>query len=101
MGLLDKVKSGAEQAAAMAKSGAEKAKEEFGEAKTKRELGQTYEEFGKTAFDLVESGAISHADLAAGAERIRSLRAALVAEETSAATATTPPPSDQPPAMPS
>jgi hypothetical protein len=99
MGLLDKVKSGAEQAAAMAKSGAEKAKEEFEEAKTKRELGQAYEELGKTAFALLEKGTISHADLSARAERVRSLKAELEAEEAPAASASGP--SDQPPATPS
>src|SRR3972149_7005437 len=70
MGFLDKVKSGAEQVAA-------KTKEEAKELQTKRELGQAYDEFGKAAYELVARGEISHAELEAGAERIRSLRARL------------------------
>ena len=96
MGLLDKVKAGAEQAAA-------RAKEELEEAKSKRELGQAYGELGRTAFDLVERGEISHTELSAGAERIRALKAQLETEEAAAAPAgeTEPPPSGAPPAMPS
>ena len=49
MGFLDKAKAAAEQAAS-------KAKETAGELQTKRELGQAYDELGRTTFDLVESG---------------------------------------------
>jgi len=103
MGFLDKVKSGAEQAAA-------KAKEEAKELQTKRELGQVYDEFGKAAYELVARGEISHAELEAGAERIRSLRARLeelqgggaeAAPAAAAAGPVEPPPSSGPPAMPS
>ena len=101
MGFLDKVKSGAEQAAA-------KAKEEAKELQTKRELGQAYDEFGKAAYELVARGEISHAELEAGAERIRSLRARLEelagggAEPVAAQSGPVePPPSSGPPAMPS
>lgn len=102
MGLLDKVKAGAEQAAA-------KAKEEAKELQTKRELGQAYGELGRTAFDLVERGELSHAELTAGVERIRVLRAQL--EElggspgepvgAAASSESEPPPPSAPPAMPS
>jgi hypothetical protein len=53
MGFLDKAKAAAEQAAAKAKEGVQ-------EVQTKRELGQAYEELGKTTFSLVEGGEISH-----------------------------------------
>lgn len=98
MGILDRVKAGAEQAAA-------RAKEEVHDAKTKRELGQAYGDLGRTAFDLIERGAISHSELSAAADRIRALKAELEKEgaageeqEKPAETGETePPPSDQPP----
>ena len=66
MGFLDKAKSAAEQAAHKAKEGAEfaaqKAKETAEDVQTKRELGNAYDELGHKAFELVESGAISHGD---------------------------------------
>ena len=52
MGFLDKAKAAAEQAAS-------KAKETTGEFQTKRELSQTYDELGRKAFELVESGEVS------------------------------------------
>ncbi len=96
MGLLDKVKAGAEQAAA-------KAREEMQELQTKRELGQTYSDLGRKAFELADRGEISHAEISDLVERIRSLTAQLEAEEAAAVGATSPtetPPSSQPPAMP-
>jgi N-acetylneuraminic acid mutarotase len=81
VGLLDKMKAGAEQAAAMAKSGAEKAKEELDEAKTKRELARAYGELGQSAFDLLERGELAHLELTPAAERIRTLKAELEAGE--------------------
>ena len=84
MGFLDKAKAAAEQAAQKAKEGAEfaaqKAKETAGDVQTKRELGSAYDELGHKAFDLVESGAISHDDLTAIAAKIRELQAKLEAE---------------------
>lgn len=99
MGFLDKVKSGAEHAAA-------KAKEEAKDLQTKRELGQAYDEFGKAAYDLVDRGEISHDELSAGAERIRGLRARLDEPAGGGAAAAVsepvePPQSSGPPAMPS
>ena len=70
MGLLDKVKAGAEQAASTAQKQAQI-------VATKRELSQAYGDLGKTAFGLVEGGQLSHADLAAGADHIRELQARL------------------------
>ena len=66
MGFLDKAKAAAEQAAAKAKEGVD-------DVQTKRELSQAYNELGKTAFELTESGEISHPRLQALAEKIRAL----------------------------
>jgi hypothetical protein len=96
MGFLDKAKAAAEQATA-------KAKEGVADVQTKRDLGQAYGELGQKAYELAESGAISHAELDPIVERIRGLKAQ---EENGAAAApaagasTAPPPSDAPPAMP-
>jgi hypothetical protein len=68
MGLLDKAKSAAEQAATRAKEGVE-------EVQTKRNLAHAYEQLGRTAFELLESGQISHERLTAHAEEIRRLQA--------------------------
>jgi hypothetical protein len=109
MGFLDKVKQGAEQAAARAKDTAS-------DLQTKRELGQAYGELGETAFELASAGELSHPRLVPIVDRIRSLKASLEEEGGGAAAATPetdtppasavaeaaePPPSDQPPAMPS
>lgn len=74
MGFLDKAKSAAEQAAQKAKDTAE-------DVQTKRELGQAFDELGHTAFELIDSGEVSHARLAPLAERIRELEAKLGEEE--------------------
>jgi hypothetical protein len=98
MGFLDKAKAAAEQAAAKAKEGVD-------DVQTKRELSQAYNELGKTAFELIESGDISDPRLetTAGKIRILSERAAAdgpVTDATAGAT-TEPYDSSQPPAMPS
>jgi hypothetical protein len=99
MGFLDKAKAAAEQATA-------KAKEGVSDVQTKRELATAYTELGQKAYELADSGAISHAELDPIVERIRRLKAQ---DENGAATAsapaassgsTSPPPSDAPPAMP-
>ncbi len=97
MGLLDKAKAAAEQAATKAKEGVE-------DVQQKRELAQAYSELGRTAFELVESGEVSHPRLEATAEKIRSLNAQLadsplVGAGTSTA-ASDPGDPSQPPAMP-
>lgn len=101
MGLLDKAKQAAEQAAT-------KAKEGVSDVQTKRSLGQAYTELGEETYQLLESGAISNPQLEAHAEKIRALKASegepamAGAAATPTATASTePPPSNQPPAMPS
>jgi hypothetical protein len=77
MGLLDKAKAAAEQAAAMAKEGVE-------DIQAKRELSQAYNELGKAAFELSESGGVSHPRLDALAQRIRTLSEPAAAEPTPA-----------------
>ena len=66
MGFLDKAKAAAEQAAAKAKEGVD-------DVQAKRELSQTYNELGKTAYELIESGDIAHPRLEAAAAKIRTL----------------------------
>ncbi|MCC6223377.1 MAG: hypothetical protein IT201_07790 [Thermoleophilia bacterium] len=81
MGFLDKAKEVAGQAAVKGKElageAAQKAKEEAKELQLKRDLNNAYEDLGKTAFDLADQGQIASDGLAAGVERIRSLRAEL------------------------
>jgi uncharacterized protein involved in exopolysaccharide biosynthesis len=48
---------------------------------TKRELSQAYGELGRKTAELVQSGAVTHPDLAPLVERIAELRAQLEAEE--------------------
>ena len=78
MGLLDKVKAGAEQAANTAQKQAQI-------VAAKRELSQAYGDLGKTAYGLVDRGEISHGDLAAGVDHIRDLQARLSGEGTTGA----------------
>jgi hypothetical protein len=87
MGFLDKAKAAAEQAANRAKEGVE-------EVQSKRNLSHTYEELGRTAFDLIEEGQISHDRMTGLADEIRKLREATASEPVAGAAATseTPPP---------
>jgi hypothetical protein len=82
-----------EQAAARAKEGVE-------DVQAKRELSQTYNDLGKTAYELIESGEIVHARLETGAAKIRALNlsAADGAATTNGAAEAHDP--GQPPAMP-
>ena len=66
MSFFDKAKQAANQAAAKAKEGVE-------DVQQKRELTQAYGELGKTAFELVDSGAIAHPELDATVAKIREL----------------------------
>jgi outer membrane murein-binding lipoprotein Lpp len=93
--LFNKAKQAAEQAAAKAREGVE-------DVQQKRELSQAYNELGKTAFELLESGEISNARLEAPAAKVRTLNEKIAAPPAGAA----PSPVDdevdpsQPPAMP-
>ncbi len=93
MGLLDKAKAAAEQAAAKAKEGVE-------DVQTKRELAQAYGELGRTTFELIESGDVSHPRLEATATKIRSLLEKADAEASGNGASAGYDPT-QPPAMPS
>jgi hypothetical protein len=95
MGLLDKAKAAAEQAAAKAKEGVE-------DVQTKRDLSLAYGELGKVTYRLVESGELSKPELTTLVEKIRTLETRTRADPAGATATTTtePPPSDQPPAMP-
>jgi hypothetical protein len=70
MGFMDKVKAGAEQAAAKAKDTAE-------DVQTKRDLGKAYDDLGKETFALIESGQVSNAALEPHAAKIRELQSKL------------------------
>jgi hypothetical protein len=97
MGLLDKAKQAAEQAAVKAKGGVE-------DAQTKRELSQAYNDLGKTAFGLIENGDLSNPRLDDSAAKIRALTAKLdddgVGSQTDAGDDAQAYDSSQPPAMP-
>ena len=95
MGLLDKAKQAAEQAAAKAKEGVE-------DVQLKRELSQAYNELGKIAFELLEGNDIAHPKLEATAEKIRSLNERERGDGAVGAAAGTSETHDpsQPPAMP-
>jgi chemotaxis regulatin CheY-phosphate phosphatase CheZ len=73
MGFLDKAKAAAEQAATRAKEGVE-------EVQTKRNLSHAYEELGRTAFDLINEGQISHDRMTGLADEIRKLQESVPAE---------------------
>jgi hypothetical protein len=70
MGIVDKLKAGAEQTA-------NKARETAQEVQTKRELAQAHNDLGKTAFALVDRGEISHGELTAGVDHIKELQSRL------------------------
>ena len=89
MGLMDKAKAAAEQAAGKAKAGAEqaaaRAREEMHELQTKRDLNQTYSDLGKKVCELAARGELSHPEIAALVERAGTLKAELEAAATEAA----------------
>lgn len=92
MGLLDKAKAAAEQAAAKAKEGVE-------DVQAKRDLSIAYGELGKTTYRLVEGGGLSNPELTPHVEKIRELESRSPGEPVMAQNNEAPP-SDQPPAMP-
>jgi hypothetical protein len=57
----------------------ERTREGIEDLQTRTELSRTYGELGRKAAELVESGAISHADLAPIVDKIKSLKAELAA----------------------
>ena len=93
MGFLDRAKQAAEQAATKAKEGVE-------DVQQKRELSQAYGELGKTAFELVDAGEVSHPRFEATVAQIRDLNAKLAESPAAASTPTDGGDPSQPPAMP-
>jgi len=73
MSFFDKAKQAANQAVAKTKEGVE-------DVQQKRELGQAYGELGKTTFELIESGEISHPRFEATVAKIRDLNEKLAAD---------------------
>ena len=67
MGLLDKAKAAAEQAATRAKEGVE-------DVQTKLDLNKAYTELGKTTFELIEQGELTNPRLDPIAAKIRGLK---------------------------
>lgn len=95
MSFFNKAKQMAEQAATKAKEGVE-------DVQQKRELSQAYTELGKTTFELVDSGEISHPRFEGTVSQIRELNEKLAespAGDGAGAGADAGDPS-QPPAMP-
>jgi hypothetical protein len=74
MGLLDKVKATAGRATT-------KAQEGVATVQTKRKLTQAYGELGKTTYELVHSGELTHPRLSPTVERISAVKAQLEREE--------------------
>ncbi len=78
MGLLDKARAAAEQAAQKAKETAElaadKTKETVDDVQAKRGLSQAYGELGRITFELHEAGEIAHEKLTPSVEKIRKLQ---------------------------
>ena len=70
MGLLDRVKAGAEQAASSAQRQAQI-------VQTKRELSQAFSDLGKAVHGLIGRGEVSHSELTPGVEHITELQARL------------------------
>lgn len=93
MGLLDKAKQAAEQAASKAKEGVE-------DAQTKRELSQAYNDLGKMTFELIDNGDISDPRLEGAAAKIRTLTAKLATDGADSQGDDDAYDSSQPPAMP-
>jgi len=91
----NKAKQAAEQAAAKAREGVE-------DVQQKRELSQAYGELGRTAFDLLGSGEISHPRLEATAAQIRALNEKIAEAPAGAGLSSDDDAGDpsQPPAMP-
>jgi hypothetical protein len=72
MGLVDRMREGAEQATS-------RARESVQEVQVKRDLAHAYGELGRAAFALIERGAIGEETLDLPAARVRELQAQLAA----------------------
>ena len=80
MDALDKVKAAAGRATTKAQQG-------VATVQTKRKLTQAYGELGRTTWELVQSGELTHARLSPTVERISAAKAQLEREDASGAAA--------------
>ncbi len=74
MGLMDKIKAGAEDATTKARGAVQ-------DVQSKRELAQAYTELGKLTYDLIEEGAVTDERLAPTALKIQALVASGVSTD--------------------
>ena len=74
MGVVDKVKAAAGRATT-------KAQEGVATVQTKRKITRAYGELGKTTYELVQSGELTHPQLRLAVERISAAKAQLEREE--------------------
>jgi len=81
MGIVDKLKVGAEQAKTLAVHAAERAKDEAKDLNIKRQINNEEGQLGSIVVQLFERGELSHAELGPGVERIKALRAELEAKQ--------------------
>lgn len=70
MGMIERLREGAEQAAS-------RARESVQEAELRHDLALAYGELGRATFALLEQGGLSDGRLGAGVERIRTLEGQL------------------------
>lgn len=80
MGFMDKAKAAAEQAATKAREGVD-------DVQTKRSLAHAYEQLGRTAHELAESGELAHDRLVGHLQEIRELKSQGSAEPAAASVA--------------
>jgi hypothetical protein len=84
MGVLDRVKAAAGRATT-------KAQEGVATVQTKRKLTQPYGELGQTAYELVQSGELTHPRLSSTVERISAVKAQLERQERAQGPPSSPP----------
>jgi hypothetical protein len=81
MGIVEKLKVGAEQAKTLAVHAAERARDEAKDLNLKRQISNEESQLGSIVVQLVERGEISHAELGPGVERVKALHAELEARQ--------------------
>jgi hypothetical protein len=77
MGFMDKLKAGAEELKVGAGEATTRARDTVQEAQVRRDLAQAYTELGRTAYTLVDEGALRDERLDHAVQRIRELGAQL------------------------
>jgi hypothetical protein len=89
MSVLNKVKAAAGQATTKAQDG-------VATMQNKRKLTQAYAELGRTTFELVQSGELTHPRLSPTVDQIRAVKAQLDREENATTTPPVPAPAPAP-----